>query len=69
MTLTLAVMTAFVLTATSGAADRPAEISLWPGGAPGSDGKPMKEVVTTSASGELSVSGHPQSADLSRAIG
>lgn len=41
----------------SGAADRPAEIPLWPEGAPGSEGKPMKDVVTTSASGELSVSG------------
>jgi len=39
------------------AADRPAEIPLWPNGAPGSEGKPMKENVTTSASGELSVSG------------
>jgi endo-1,4-beta-xylanase len=39
------------------AAERPLEVPLWPGGAPGSEGKPMKEVVTTSASGELSVSG------------
>ena len=46
-----------MLTASFGAADRPAEIPLWPGGAPGSEGKPTKEVVTTSASGELSVSG------------
>lgn len=38
-------------------ADRPAEIPLWPDGAPGSEGKPMQENVTTSASGELSVSG------------
>lgn len=41
----------------SPAADRPAEIPLWPAGAPGSEGKPATEVVTTSASGELSVSG------------
>lgn len=46
-----------MLTVSSGAADRPSEIPLWPQGAPGSEGKPMKEVVTTSASGELSVSG------------
>src|SRR6187402_656669 len=39
------------------AAERPAEIPLWPTGAPGSEGKPATEVVTTSASGELSVSG------------
>jgi len=41
----------------SPAADRPAEIALWPNGAPGSEGKPTTEVVVTSASGELSVSG------------
>jgi endo-1,4-beta-xylanase len=43
------------------AADRPSEIALWPNGAPGSEGKPRTEVVVTSASGELSVSGihHP----------
>lgn len=45
-----------VLTASFAAADRPAEIPLWPGGAPGSEGKAIKEVATTSASGELSVS-------------
>lgn len=43
------------------AADTPAEIPLWPGGAPGSEGKPEKEAVTRSQSGELSVAGvhHP----------
>jgi acetyl esterase/lipase len=41
----------------SPAADRPAAIALWPNGAPGSEGKPTTEVVVTSASGELSVSG------------
>ena len=46
-----------VLTVSFGAAERPSEIPLWPQGAPGSEGKPMKEVVTTTASGELSVSG------------
>lgn len=56
MTLAPTVLIALVLTAASGAADRPAEIPLWPGGAPGSAGKTVQEVVTTSASGELSVS-------------
>ena len=37
------------------AADRPAEIPLWPGGAPGSEGKTAKEVVVTNANGEQSV--------------
>src|SRR5436190_14072637 len=37
------------------ASDRPAEIPLWPNGAPGSEGKTAKEVVATSASGEKSV--------------
>ena len=37
------------------AADRPAEIPLWPGGAPGSEGKTAKEVVMTNANGEQSV--------------
>ena len=38
------------------AAQTPAEIPLWPSGAPGSEGKTATESVTTSASGELSVS-------------
>ena len=37
------------------AAELPAEIPLWPHGAPGSEGKTAPEVVTKSASGELSV--------------
>ena len=57
MTFALALLTTLVLTTPLSAADRPAEIPLWPGGAPGSEGKPAKEVETTSASGELSVSG------------
>jgi acetyl esterase/lipase len=57
MTLVRTLLITLMLTGSFGAADRPAEIPLWPGGAPGSEGKPMKEVVTTSASGELSVSG------------
>lgn len=38
------------------AAGLPSEIPLWPGDAPGSEGKMGKEIVITSASGELSVS-------------
>jgi acetyl esterase/lipase len=38
------------------AAQTPVEIPLWPSGAPGSEGKAAKEAVTTSGSGELSVS-------------
>jgi endo-1,4-beta-xylanase len=38
-------------------ASPPPEIPLWPHGAPGSEGKPTKEDVTTSASGELRVAG------------
>jgi acetyl esterase/lipase len=38
------------------AADRPAEILLWPSGAPGSEGKSTREVVATSETGELRVS-------------
>jgi acetyl esterase/lipase len=56
MTVVRTLLLTAVLTASFAAADRPAEVPLWPGGAPGSEGKAMKEVVTTSASGELSVS-------------
>jgi len=38
------------------AAQQPTEIPLWPSGAPGSEGKTGPESVTTSQSGELSVS-------------
>lgn len=43
------------------AAELPTEIPLWPKGAPGSEGKTAQEVVTKSASGEISVWGihHP----------
>src|SRR5688572_3114703 len=57
MTLVRTLLITLVLTPPFSAADRPAEIPLWPGVAPGSEGKPAKEVVTTSASGELSVAG------------
>ena len=39
------------------AQNRTAEVPLWPNGAPGSEGKPASEDVTTSASGELRVAG------------
>jgi acetyl esterase/lipase len=57
MQIAHALFTALAVMAPLQTADRPAEIPLWPGGAPGSEGKPAKETVTTSASGELSVSG------------
>ena len=57
MQIALALFTALLVMAPLQTADRPAEIPLWPGGAPGSEGKPAKETITTSASGELSVSG------------
>jgi endo-1,4-beta-xylanase len=49
------------LRAAHAAGSTPAEIPLWPNGAPGSEGKPLKEEVTTSTSGELRVAGihHP----------
>jgi len=47
---------ALAAVASLAAAQTPAEIPLWPSGAPGSEGKTAKEAVTTSASGELSVS-------------
>jgi acetyl esterase/lipase len=56
MDVTRSVLVTVVLLA-SPVADRPAEIPLWPAGAPGSEGKPRTEQVATSASGELSVSG------------
>ena len=44
-------------TAPARPASTPAELRLWPNGAPGSEGKSAMEDVTTSASGELRVSG------------
>jgi hypothetical protein len=43
--------------AAAAVASTPAEIPLWPNGAPGSEGKSTKEDITTSASGELRVAG------------
>ena len=45
------------LSAAPAGATTPAEIALWPNGAPGSEGKPRQEDITTSASGELRVAG------------
>ena len=45
-----------LLSATLPAAETPAEIPLWPGVAPGSEGKLAKELLTRSQSGEQSVS-------------
>lgn len=56
MKMTQPLVAAFVLSASVGAAQTPSEIPLWPSGAPGSEGKTIKEAVATSASGELSVS-------------
>jgi endo-1,4-beta-xylanase len=50
------IVAALVASASLLAAQAPAEIPLWPAGAPGSEGKTAREAVTTSASGELSVS-------------
>jgi acetyl esterase/lipase len=51
-----ALLATLLLPLTLGLAEPPAEIPLWPNGAPGSEAKTAKEVVTSSASGELSVS-------------
>ena len=47
----------WLVRAVSFATEHGAEIPLWPNGAPGSEGKTAKEVVTKSASGEISVWG------------
>jgi acetyl esterase/lipase len=45
----------FCSVAASGFCAEPKEIPLWPGGAPGSEGKTAKEIVAISAKGEKSV--------------
>ena len=42
MTVVRTVVVLLLVTASFSAADRPAEIPLWPGGAPGSEGKPAE---------------------------
>jgi endo-1,4-beta-xylanase len=57
-TKSLRTLAALLLFTASGIASTPPpEIPLWPNGAPGSEGKPTKEDVTTSASGEMRVAG------------
>jgi acetyl esterase/lipase len=56
MKMTQPLVAALVMSTSLLAAQTPAEIPLWPAGAPGSEGKTAKEAVTTSGSGELSVS-------------
>jgi acetyl esterase/lipase len=55
MKMTQPLVAALVMSTSLLAAQTPAEIPLWPAGAPGSEGKTAKEAVTTSASGSLSV--------------
>ena len=54
-------LASWLLTSALFAADLPNEIPLWPNGAPGSEGKTDRELLKTSTSGEISVSGihHP----------
>jgi acetyl esterase/lipase len=51
----MALLVSLLLPSALPAAELPKEISLWPNGAPGSEGKTAQEVVAKSASGELSV--------------
>jgi acetyl esterase/lipase len=55
--VTSVLIVAWALCTAPVAVSTPPEIPLWPNGAPGSEGKPTKEDVTTSASGELRVAG------------
>lgn len=54
---TFTTLLALALCLSLGAAEIPPEIPLWPNGAPGSEGKPAKDLVTVSATNELSVAG------------
>jgi acetyl esterase/lipase len=56
MTFRYSVVATAILSARLFSAEPPPAIPLWPGGAPGSEGKTAKEQVTTSASGEQRVS-------------
>ena len=61
MNIANSILAAFLLSASIPLADPPASIPLWPGGAPGSEGRTEKELVAVSESGEIRVSGihHP----------
>lgn len=54
-------LTLLIVSATALPASEPAEVLLWPNGAPGSEGKTEKEVVEISSNGERKVSSihHP----------
>ena len=55
-TLSAGLLFAFLSTSTF-AANEPDEILLWPDGAPGSEGKPTKDIVVVGRSGERSIYG------------
>jgi endo-1,4-beta-xylanase len=57
MPIMRAVTAMFLMSGTLGQAQTPAEIPLWPGGAPGSEGRAVEEQVAKSDNGELRVSG------------
>jgi endo-1,4-beta-xylanase len=48
-------LTSLLIPGATFAAELPKEIPLWPNGAPGSEGRTEKEVITKSGSGEISV--------------
>jgi acetyl esterase/lipase len=54
--LTFAIIGLFAVTTRSFSAE-PEEILLWPQGAPGSEGKPEKEIIITAKNGERSIYG------------
>ena len=56
MNSTVSIVAAVVLSTSVAAAAQPASIPLWPAGAPGSEGKPAKEVVVVADNGEQRVS-------------
>ena len=57
MSIANSILAALLLSAAIPAAEPPASIPLWPGGAPGSEGRTEQEVVAVSESGEMRVSG------------
>jgi acetyl esterase/lipase len=57
MSIAHSILAGVVAVVSLAAAEPPASIPLWPSGAPGSEGKTGDEVITKSASGEISVAG------------
>lgn len=55
MKLFALLLTSLLIPGATFAAELPKEIPLWPNGAPGSEGRTEKEVITKSGSGEISV--------------